>query len=291
MQTQTATHNVEIFSGLWIPLVTPFHNGEVDHPALHRLVKHYCKTGVAGFVACGSTGEAAALDNGEQLAVLASVLQASAGLPVVMGISGCHMGQTLAWVKTLSSYPIAGLLVPAPQYIRPSQAGLLHWFRAIADAAHVPLLVYDVPYRTGVAITLETLLTLAGHPNIRAIKDCGGDAAKTLALIADGRLNVLAGDDAQIFIAVALGGAGAIAASAHVCTRRFAEVIRLLHEEKLFEARAAWTPLVPVIEAMFAEPNPASIKAALAQQGWLENELRAPMTRAGLPVSPLATTH
>ena len=291
MQTQTATHNVEIFSGLWIPLVTPFRNGEVDHPALRRLVKHYCKTGVAGFVACGSTGEAAALDDGEQLAVLASVLQASGGLPAVMGMSGYHMAQTLAWVKTLSAYPIAGLLVPAPHYIRPSQAGLLHWFQAIADAAHVPLVVYDVPYRTGVAITLETLLTLAGHPNISAIKDCGGDAAKTLALIADGRLNVLAGDDAQIFTTVALGGAGAIAASAHVCTRRFAEVIHLLQEEKLLEARATWTPLVPVIEAMFAEPNPASIKAALAQQGWLDNELRAPMTRAALPVSPLAITH
>lgn len=274
------------FSGLWIPLITPFHDGAVDHPALTKLAQHYGKAGVAGFVACGSTGEAAALDDAEQLAVLDTVLKAGGDLPVVMGLSGHNLTQTLAWVKALSPYPIAGLLVPAPHYIRPSQAGLLRWFSAIADACAVPVIVYDVPYRTGVAIERDTLLKLATHPNIRAIKDCGGDAAKTHALIADGRLHVLAGEDLQIFSTVALGGVGAIAASAHVQTERFVELIRLLRTGALAPARTAWTPLVPVIEAMFAEPNPASIKAALAQQGWIENELREPMTRASLPLNP-----
>lgn len=127
------------FSGLWLPLITPFHNGAVDHPALTRLVQHYTKTGIAGFVACGSTGEAAALDDTEQLAVLDTVLLACDGLPVVMGLSGYHLPKTLAWVKTLSTRPIAGLLVPAPHYIRPSQAGLLHWFTAIAQASPTPV--------------------------------------------------------------------------------------------------------------------------------------------------------
>lgn len=273
------------FSGLWIPLITPFHDGAVDHPALARLIQHYGKTGVTGFVACGSTGEAAALDDAEQLAVVDTILTSSGGQPVVMGMSGYNLVQTLAWLKILSSHPVAGLLVPAPHYIRPSQAGLLHWFGAIADASAVPLIVYDIPYRTGVTIERDTLLKLATHPNIRAIKDCGGDAAKTHALIADGRLQVLAGEDLQIFSTVALGGAGAIAASAHVQTERFVEVIRLLRTGALAPARAAWIPLVPAIEAMFAEPNPASIKAALAQQGWIENELREPMTRASLPLN------
>ncbi len=274
------------FSGLWIPLITPFHDGAVDHPALARLVQHYGKAGGAGFVACGSTGEAAALDDAEQQAVLDTVLKAGEGLPVVMGLSGYNLAQTLAWAATLSSNPIAGLLVPAPHYIRPSQGGLLRWFSAIADASAVPLILYDVPYRTGVTIERDTLLKLATHPNIRAIKDCGGDAAKTHALIADGRLQVLAGEDLQIFGTVALGGAGAIAASAHVQTERFVEVIRLLKAGALAPARTAWMPLVPAIEAMFAEPNPASIKAALAQQGWIENELREPMTKASFPLSP-----
>lgn len=274
------------FSGLWIPLITPFHNGEVDHPALTKLVQHYGEAGAAGFVACGSTGEAAALGDAEQLAVLDTVLKASGGLPVVMGLSGYNLIQTLAWAVALSSHPIAGLLVPAPHYIRPSQAGLLRWFSAIADASAVPLIVYDVPYRTGVTIERDTLLELATHPNIRAIKDCGGDAAKTHALIADGRLQVLAGEDLQIFSTVALGGAGAIAASAHVHTQRFVEVISLLKSGAVAQARSTWMPLVPVIEAMFAEPNPASIKAALAQQGRIDNELREPMTRASLPLNP-----
>ncbi len=273
---QTA-HN---FSGLWIPLVTPFHDDAVDHPALSGLVKHYVAAGVDGFVACGSTGEAAALSPAEQLAVLDTVLQACAGLPVVMGLSGYHLGETLAWVQTLATYPIAGLLVPAPHYIRPSQAGLQHWFTALADASDKPLIVYDIPYRTGAQLALDTLLALAAHPNIRAIKDCGGDPGKTQALIADGRLQVLAGEDAQIFTTLALGGVGAIAASAHLCTAQFVAVLRCLQAGELQSARTLWQPLVPLIQAAFAEPNPALIKCALAQQGLLHDGLRLPMTAA-----------
>jgi len=289
LSTHLPTDSTVDFSGLWIPLITPFHHGAVDHPALARLVEHYAKTGVAGFVACGSTGEAAALDEAEQLAVLDTVIKASAGLPVVMGLSGYNLPQTLAWVKTVSQHlpqgRLAALLVPAPCYIRPSQTGLLHWFNAIADASPVPVVIYDIPHRTGVVMRCDTLLTLASHPNIRAVKDCGNSAAKTQALIADGRLQVLAGEDLQIFNTVALGGAGAIAASAHIHTAQFVEVIRLLHsgsqaQNPLGPARAAWHALVPVIEAMYAEPNPASIKAALAAQGWIHNESRAPMMAA-----------
>jgi len=203
------------FQGLWIPLVTPFHDGAVDHPSLARMTKKLAGQGIAGFVACGSTGEAAALDKAEQLAVLETVLDASQGLPVVVGLSGYHLGQTVEWVQTLARYPLAGLLVPAPHYIRPSQDGLLQWFRTLADASSVPLVVYDIPYRTGATLATDTLLALAEHPRICAIKDCGGNAAKTQALIADGRLAVLAGEDAQMFTTLALGGHGAIAASAH----------------------------------------------------------------------------
>ncbi|VTU16294.1 4-hydroxy-tetrahydrodipicolinate synthase [Variovorax sp. SRS16] len=269
------------FSGLWIPLVTPFtRDGAVDHAALARLVERLAPTGIAGFVVCGSTGEAAALDDDEQLAVLATVAEAAPALPRIMGMSGYHLGKMLAWVRRLSEYPLAGLLVPAPHYIRPSQQGLVDWFNAIAEASTVPIVVYDIPYRTGIPIACETLRALAAHPRIRAIKDCGGDAAKTRALIADGRLQVLAGEDAQLFGTVAEGGAGAIAASAHLHTARFVEVLRLLREGRLAEARAQWQPLLPLIEALFAEANPGPLKAALAAEGLLHDELRAPMTRA-----------
>jgi 4-hydroxy-tetrahydrodipicolinate synthase len=268
------------FSGLWIPLITPFAGDAVDHPALSRLVKHYAAAGVKGFVACGSTGEAAALDKTEQLAVLDTVLAAAGTLPVIMGLSGYHMGQTVAWVHELAQRPIAGLLVPPPHYIRPAQAGLVQWFTALADASETPLVVYDIPYRTGATITLETLLTLAAHPNIQAIKDCAGDAGKTQALVTDGRLQLLAGEDAQIFSTLALGGAGAIAACAHVCTAQFVEVMRLLQQGELQSARKLWQPLAPLVSAVFAEPNPAVIKAVLAQQGLIQDGLRLPMMAA-----------
>jgi 4-hydroxy-tetrahydrodipicolinate synthase len=267
-------------SGLWVPLVTPFDaDGAIDHAALARLAKRLATAGVTGTVVCGSTGEAAALDDGEQLAALETVAAAAPALPRIMGLSGYHLGQTLAWVQRLNREALAALLVPAPHYIRPSQQGLIDWFTSIADASAAPLVLYDIPYRTGATLERETLRTLAAHPNIVAIKDCGGDKAR--ALIADGRLQVLAGEDAQLFGTVAEGGAGAIAASAHLRTEDFVRVVRWLREGRLAEARALWQPLVPLIELLFSEPNPAPLTAALALDGQMGETLRAPMTRAG----------
>ncbi|MDA8456216.1 4-hydroxy-tetrahydrodipicolinate synthase [Acidovorax sp. GBBC 3334] len=270
------------FSGLWVPLVTPFTaSGEaVDHAALAALVRRLGGQGIAGFVACGSTGEAAALDEGEQDAVLDTLLGAAGGLPVVMGLCGHHLGHAVHRARQLGALPLAGLLVSAPHYIRPSQPGLLQWFHAIADASAVPLVLYDIPYRTGATLELGTLRTLAAHANIRALKDCGGSAAKTQALIADGALQVLAGEDAQIFTTAALGGAGAIAASAHWQPARIVQCLAALEAGDLGRARALWRALQPLMEAFFAEPNPAPLKALLAAEGWMEGTLRAPMAPA-----------
>ncbi|WP_411879510.1 4-hydroxy-tetrahydrodipicolinate synthase [Polaromonas sp. YR568] len=268
------------FSGLWIPLVTPFDQGQVDRAALKRLVAHYRSSGIAGLVVCGSTGEAAALDKDEQLQTLHTVMNEAPGLPVVMGLSGYHLGQTAARIKALGALGLAGILLPAPSYIRPSQAGLIEWFTALADVSAVPVILYDIPYRTGSRLDLETILALADHPRIQALKDCGGDPAKTQALIEDGRLQVLAGEDANIFSTVAQGGRGAIAAAAHLHTARFVEVMRRIRAGDLAGAQALWAPLQPLIEGLFDEPNPGPLKALLAERGLLRNELRSPMTRA-----------
>lgn len=268
------------FSGLWIPVITPFHHDAVDHDALARLVKRLQADGVKGIVACGSTGEAAALDKSEQLALLETTLQAAPGLPVVMGVSGYNLLATTEWIHELARWPLAGLLVSAPHYIRPSQEGLREWFTRLADAASAPLVIYDIPYRTGVELQRQTLLDLAAHPRIQAIKDCGGDQAKTLALIAQRKLQVLAGEDLQMFSTIAQGGAGAIAASAHLQTRRFVQLVGLLRDGALEPARDLWEGLVPWIEAAFAEPNPAPVKAMLAHHGLIRNVLRSPMTTA-----------
>lgn len=266
--------------GIWLPLVTPFHGDAVDHAALRRLVAHYRTTGLAGLVVCGSTGEAAALDEAEQLAVLDTVLEAAGDLPVTMGLAGNHLGHVLARLARLDERPLAGVLAPAPYYIRPSQAGLRDYFARLADASRAPLVLYDIPYRTGATLTLETLRVLADHDNIVAIKDCGGNAQTTQALIADGKLAVLAGEDHQLLGTLALGGQGAIIASAHFRPELFVAIWRAVSDGRIDEARRLFHALMPLVQALFAEPNPGPAKALLARQGWLRDALRAPMKQA-----------
>jgi len=272
------------FAGIWIPLVTPFRHGAVDHASLQQLVAQGVQAGVAGFVACGSTGEASALDDDEQAAVLATVLAHNSGLPVLMGLAGSHLGKTrerllrLAGLAGQGAQP-AGFLVPAPAYIRPSQPGVIDWFATLADASPLPLVLYDIPYRTGVPMTLHTLRTLARHPRVVALKDCAGDADKTRTLIADGELAVLAGNDMEIFGTLCLGGAGAVAASAMLHPVAFNALWQAVMAPRLSEARVLWQALAPVIALLFSEPNPAPLKAWLARRGHIaSDELRSPMT-------------
>lgn len=281
MPIQPPATAVPDFSGLWIPLVTPFlADGRLDLACLKRLTRRLADQGIAGVVVCGSTGEAAALDEDEQLAVLHTVRETVPQLPCIMGLGGDQLRHVLQRLERLDGLSLHGVLVAAPAYIRPAQDGLLQWFTRIADASAHPLLIYDIPYRTGSTLQLATLRQLAAHPRIAAIKDCAGDPAKLQALLADGQLQVLSGEDLQIFTTVAAGGAGAIAASAHLHTARFAAVIRLLREGRLDAAREQWLRLPALIEGLFAHPNPAAIKALLARQGELQEVLRAPMTRA-----------
>ena len=284
---------MSIFSGIWVPLITPFADGEVDHAALRALVRRYADAGIAGLVALGTTGEPAALDDAEQDAVLATILDEARAaahsthgadaraLPVLVGVSGNHTASMKERIEQLNALPIAGVLMAAPYYIRPSQAGIVGHFMALADASDKPVVLYDIPYRTGVRLELDTLLTLAAHPRIEAVKDCAGSLDTTLALIRDGRLQVLTGEDINIFNTLCLGGSGAIAASAHLRPERFVALYRALSAGRLDEGRRIFHELAPLIQALFAEPNPAPVKALLAAQGLIRDELRMPMTRAG----------
>ena len=199
----------------------------------------------------------------------------------MVGVSGNHTASMRERIEQLNALPIAGVLMAAPYYIRPSQAGIVGHFMALADASDKPVVLYDIPYRTGVRLELDTLLTLAAHPRIQAVKDCAGSLDTTLALIRDGRLQVLTGEDINIFNTLCLGGSGAIAASAHLRPERFVALYRALSAGRLDEGRRIFNELAPLIQALFAEPNPAPVKALLAAQGLIRNELRMPMTRAG----------
>ena len=267
------------FSGVWIPLVTPFRDHRVDHAALAALVKRLSADGVAGFVVCATTGEAPLLSDDERVAVLGTV-KASTSLPLIMGASGTTADEVLRRVDAAMRHAPAAFMVTAPPYLRPSQDALKSFFTTIADALPAPLVVYDIPARTGVRIELATLLALASHPRIVALKDCGGRVEQTEALIADGRLQVLSGNDNEWFSTRCLGGAGAIAASAHIRTELFVAFDGALARGDLVAGRALWRQLKPLTVALFEEPSPGPVKTLLAARGECANELRAPMTAA-----------
>lgn len=268
------------FTGIWVPLVTPFRGNDVDHAALQSLARRLVEGGVSGLVVCGSTGEAAALAESEQLAALDAVLEAVPQCPVVMGLAGNNMAHVLARMQQIQARPIAGLLAPPPYYIRPSQAGLVDYFRALADASSVPIILYDIPYRTGVAIELSTFRTIAQHERIVAVKDCGGDPSLTMSLIGDRRLQVLAGEDHLLLSTLCLGGSGAITATAHIRPDLFVRIAQLVRNEALSEAREIFFRLLPLIRLLFKEPNPGPLKAALSMMGGMQDALRAPMQGA-----------
>lgn len=265
------------FRGIWVALVTPFRNDEIDFPALQDLAGKLLDDGVRGLVVCGTSGEAAALSHGEQLAVLDAVLERVPADQVIMGLAGNNLRELLAFQQEVQQRSLAGLLVPAPYYIRPSQAGLESFFQTVADAATVPVVLYDIPYRTGVRIERETLRRIVRHPRIAAVKDCGGDLDTTTALIADGNAEILTGEDMQIFNNLCLGGAGAISVSAHIRPDLYVQMQRQIDNGELAAGRATFYRLREWMQAAFCEPNPAPVKAALALQGLIADELREPM--------------
>ena len=268
------------FQGIWVPLVTPFQHGAIDFVGLRRLVSHLLDKGVDGLVVCGTTAEAAALSKHEQLAVLDAVLEWVPADQVVMGLAGNNLTELLQLQNEILKRPLAGLLVPPPYYIRPSQAGLEAFFKTVADASTVPIILYDIPYRTGIAFEQATLLNIVAHERIVAIKDCGGNQGNTLALLTSGKVDVLCGEDNQIFSALCLGAKGAIAASAHVHPELFVTLYQQIRDQRLAEGRATFFRLLPLIQSLFIEPNPAPVKTALALEGLIDDELRAPMQRS-----------
>ncbi|HIV69599.1 MAG TPA: 4-hydroxy-tetrahydrodipicolinate synthase [Candidatus Aquabacterium excrementipullorum] len=273
---------MHVFSGLWAPLITPFTaDGGLDLPSLTRLTRHLAQAGLHGLVICGTTGEPATLSSADKAQVLATVQTAAPGLPLVMGVSGVAPGVVAEECRHWAEFGVHGFLVPPPYYVRPSQEGIVGFFTHVAAEAGLPLIVYDIPYRAGVTMSLETLLTLAAVPGIQAVKDCGGDAHKTQALIADGRLQVLAGEDHQIFSTLCQGGAGAIAASAHLLSDQFVALHHAVQDGNLRRAQALHHALAPLVHALFSEPNPGPLKAGLAAQGLIGSAaVRAPLTSA-----------
>ena len=270
--------------GLWLPLVTPFRDGELDEASLSRLVRHYADLPVNGIILAATSGEGMTLGMAELERVVAltraAIAESRRYLPICLGLSGSATRKMLDTLDETAAWPIDGYLIASPYYSRPSQRGLLAHFTALADHAAWPIVLYNIPYRTSVNLANETLLKLAEHRNIVGLKDCGADRAQSIDLLrrrpADFR--VLTGEDAQYFEALTDGADGAILLSAHIETESFAAVQTLLREGDRDGALARWNSVADLTNLLFAEPSPAPAKYWLARAGLIESaEVRLPM--------------
>ena len=271
--------------GLWLPLVTPFRDGALDERSLRRIARHYLGQPVDGMILAATTGEGLTIDEDEAERLTATVATEAAGrIPVFLGLSGSDTRKVAKALAHTAPWPVDGYLIACPYYTRPSQAGLYHHFAALAGETARPIMIYNIPYRTGVNLANDTLLRLAELPNIVGVKDCCADQVQSFDLMRarpDG-FAVMTGEDALLYAALTQGGDGAILASAHVETARFAAIRQMLLAGDHRAALQAWRGLVDVARLLFAEPSPAPIKHWLARAGLIDSpEVRAPM----MPIS------
>ena len=269
--------------GVHLPLITPFLDGAVDLGSLRTLVRHYAGAGIDSIILLGTTGEAPTVEPAERQAVVAAALEAAGDLPVHVGVSGNSTRHVAAAVRAWESSPVAGYLVATPYYNRPATDGLVEHFRVVADETDRTVIAYNVPHRTGVNLSNDALFEIAATvPNVRAVKDSGGDIAQSLDLLqrAPEGLSVLTGEDPLFFTSMANGAAGGILASAHLATGTFVAVAEALGKDELTRARDIWRTVAPVIPALFAESNPMPLKHCLWRLGLIRSpECRLPLTR------------
>jgi len=274
--------------GLWLPLVTPFRDGELDEPSLRRLVRHYANGPVDGLILAATSGEGMTLGMTELTRLVATVrselLDSRPTMPICLGLSGASTQKMRDALDETAAWPIDGYLIASPYYTRPSQRGLVQHFNALADHASWPIVLYNIPYRTAVNLSNETLLQLAEHPNIIGIKDCGADRAQSIEFVRrrPSGFRVLTGEDAQYFDALTDGADGAILLSAHIETELFASVRTLLKQGDRDAALARWESISELTNLLFAEPSPAPAKYWLARTGLIDSaEVRLPMVEVG----------
>ncbi len=270
------------FTGTGVALVTPFKQDKsVDFESLERIVEHVVTNGVDYLVALGTTSEAPVLTEKEKTAVVETIIKTAAGrVPVVMGVGGNNTAAVVEKIRSHTFNNIAGILSVAPYYNKPQQGGLYAHFEAIAEASPVQVILYNVPGRTSSNLKAETTLKLAHKlPNIVAIKEASGDFSQIMQIIAGKPkgFDVLSGDDALTMPLMAVGVSGVISVTANACTRDFTSMVNHMRKHETAEAKKLHYKLLPMMEMLFADGNPAGIKALLSLQGLCKEVLRLPI--------------
>lgn len=273
--------NTPLFTGSGIALITPFRDGNVDWNALANLIEEQIAAGTDALITLGTTGEPATLSTQERLAVAQFTINQAAGrVPVVAGAGSNSTATAVASAQQMQDLGADGLLVVTPYYNKATQAGLMEHFVAVGDAAEVPVILYNVPGRTGVNLDPQTALALSAHPRIVGLKEASGSLSQLLevARLCRGSLDLYSGNDDQIFTMMTLGGSGVISVAAHVVPRQIRQIVTDFAAGDIESSRQVQESLAPLVAALFSEVSPIPVKAALAFQGKIADELRLPLT-------------
>lgn len=267
--------------GIWLPIVTPFVNDEVDYASYERLIDLYLAKGITGLIPLGTTGESPVIFEHEYEGIIEKTTEITNGrVPVYVGIGGNHTQKVLKALTMLNNYNVDGILSVCPYYNRPSQEGLYEHFLRISESTDLNIIIYNIPYRTGINLENETLFHLAEQENIVAVKDSCGNIKQSLELLAQKpqNLSVLTGEDILFYTSLVNGGDGGILASAHLHTRVFVDIYHFTRGNDHHAALERWRAIETFIPLLFLEPNPAPIKYCLSQMELItSDETRLPL--------------
>lgn len=272
------------FQGLFVALATPFTpDFQVDLPAFRRLVDQVLTGGADGLVVLGSTGEAATLLEDERDALIRACLEAAGKVPVIVGTGSNATLQAAVWTRRAQDLGAQGALVVTPYYNKPTPGGLLAHYGAVAEAAPgLPLILYNVPGRTGLNVAPATLARLWENPAVVAVKESSGNLAQIAEIartLPPGK-SLLAGDDNLALASIAVGASGLVSVIGNLAPRRTKQLVTLALEGRRLDAAAHLHALLPLMDALFLESNPIPLKAALALKGLCQDVLRLPLEAA-----------
>jgi len=268
------------FEGSIVAMVTPFRDGKVDEVKIRELVQFHVKNGTDAIVPCGTTGESPTLSHAEHKRVVEVTIEAAAGqIPVIAGTGSNSTAEAIDLTQHAKKAGADGVLMVCPYYNKPTQAGLVAHYKAVAAAVDIPIIMYNIPGRTGVNMLTETVAALAGLPNIVGMKEASGSLeqmTEVISLCGD-RLTVVSGDDTLTLPLMAVGGKGVISVVANIVPKETAEMTRAALNGDWKRAKELHLRLFPLCKAMFYETNPIPVKTAMQLLGRLNGELRLPL--------------
>ena len=270
-----------MFEGVYTALITPFtSSGEIDERALRNIVRQQIDAGIAGIVPMGTTGESPTMTHEEHLRVIEIVLEeANNAVPIIAGTGSNATHEAVTMTKHAKTLGVSASLQVAPYYNKPSQEGFLRHFTTIADAVELPLIIYNIPGRTGKNIETSTLKAMAKHPNICAVKEASGSISQMMDVLTElpSDFCVLSGDDNLAFPLTVLGGKGVISVASNIVPDKMISLIKNAISGDIHTARKQHFVLLPLFRAIFCDTNPIPVKYMMHRAGYCEEKYRLPM--------------